>query len=246
MKPEVIARLKHSPLIEVMLRVDFKLPSVMTEEKAMEFGRKDLASFDFLQSLKNIQVIDIAPTSQPLKLPPRWAGSRFKNDNVVITIGAHAIGISILNGYECWEDLLRRANPLVEAFRVFTGATGIQKVSVRSVNRIIIEEGVRIGDYLANMPSTVEGVDTIDINEFSYRDVIHDKESDAWVVTNKVLQRVKSFEKAVVLDIEVFKLARKSVLLDSGEALTCLRGLKDAAFKGSLNKEYFDRCSYAD
>lgn len=246
MKPLLISRLKRSPLIEVMLRVDFKLPSVMTEAKAKEFCNNSLKDFQFLQALKNVEVVDLSPSSQPLKLPPRWACSRFKKDNVVITIAPHWIGISILRGYECWEAMLNHATPIIDAFKCYIGSNLIQKVSVRSINKILLEEGHHINEYLSDMPESLSEVELSDINEFAYRDVIHDKESDAWIITNKVLQRGKNNGKAVMLDIEVFTLSPKSCSVEISSALNHIRGLKDAAFKSALSKSYFKSCNDAD
>lgn len=173
-----------------------------------------------------------------------------ENGTRLVGVGEDTLSVHMLRPYqspECgeqggWEEFRWRTAAALQAYRSVAAPIGIQRVSVRYVNKIIVPKDAEISDYLLcalpqvdRLPDSVLGVASR--VEYRYEDGAH-------LILSQGTAHDPSGQLAVLLDLDVVWESKSHLELDRAEEMVqSLRDREREAFEAVITesaREIFD------
>ncbi|MEC4805929.1 MAG: TIGR04255 family protein [Jaaginema sp. PMC 1079.18] len=154
---ETFPSLRRSPLIEAVIHWQaYANPKLEPKTLQAELSRR-LPDFPNIQTQYEYGVQIETPMPPDGSVVPssvaqqtQWVGFRLENEakNRVIQFTQTGIVVSSIGKYETWETFHQEALNLWSLFREIAKPTVIQRLGVRYINKILLEEGETASTYL--------------------------------------------------------------------------------------------------
>jgi uncharacterized protein (TIGR04255 family) len=229
--------LKRSPLIEAVIHWQAHANKKLEPETLETELTQRLPDYPFIQTQQGFQVqaSEKADGTQEVIHQTQWNGFRLQNDskNRVAQFTPTGVAISRLETYESWETFHQEALRLWSIFQELAEPTTINRLGVRYINKISLEEGESASTYLKTVPHNDFNL-SLTRESFFYQDtynVPNHPYGVNWVCTGQ-LQVSHRF---LIVDIDVFI----SEVIDLEELklinhLNKIRWLKNKIFFNSI------------
>lgn len=232
--------LKRSPLIEAVIywqsHAKKKLePEVLRTELIHRLSKypQIQIQYDF-----RVQALENSDGSSEVSKRKEWNGFRLENSSKdhVVQFTPTGVVFSNLENYESWESFHQEALQLWEIFYDIAKPTTINRLGVRYLNKIQLEQGEKVSDYLKKLPDN--GYNALNLpltkKSFFYQEnyeVPDYSYSVNWVCT----EQSQGANRFLIVDIDVYK----SELIDLEKSklishLNQIRWLKNKIFFNSI------------
>ena len=168
----------------------------------------------------------------------------------LVGVGEDTLSVHMLRPYQSsergerggWEEFRCRTTAALQAYRTVAAPMGVQRVSVRYVNKIVMPKDAEIGDYLlcalpqvGRLPDSVLGLASR--VEYRYEDGAH-------LILSQGTAHDPSGQPAVLLDLDVIWESKSQLDLDRAmEMVQSLRDREREAFEAVITenaREVFD------
>ena len=223
--------LKNPPIIEVLLQINYE-PSL---DITSEFSTKLVSTFAAFKS-EPISQIQIAPNAQPVISA---YGNKFSDASTgeVIQITKEFLAYSTTAKYDNWESFSKRGLDNVSMFLGQLAPANINRVALRYVNRIEIEDELRnVGRYLKVYPTFGEVLSNkIENSILQFSSFFSEYDARANIILR--IDKTTDEKFVVFLDIDAFimgqfKPTREDINIESEK----LRAIKNVIFKDCLTE----------
>lgn len=236
-------KLSQSPLVETWLSLDFK-------------GEKRLSCNDYT-SLVDKEFVEakvvrlLAERTSSIRQEGTLRTETITEDSAAgvvvdtkealsmqIVLKNNRIECKILGKYPEWSVFISQAKNVVERCLKYFGSVEIQKISIRSVNKIFFPSGVsKFSDVLRMLPLDADGLQGV-CADMLYRDTQYYLAYDAFATIARAYQRAPEAAKRqtpIYLDIDVFKMMRVDKRIElTDDILESLHQLKNSLFIGAI------------
>lgn len=233
---EKFPHLEHAPIVEAVIhwqaRADEKAwdPARLRGELATRFPEypdsKPQQQFHVEARLENGDV-----STQVLR--DRLRGLRLTSlDGLqVVQFTRDGVVFSRLRPYEDWDRFSAEAFRFWNAFQELTGCSEVQRLGVRYINRVDLQQGEAVGAYLRRPPQCLEPLG-LNAEEFLYQSTYTLPNAPFKVTVNQALQLAAQAAAGPALIVDVDVITTRPVQTDSEiePNLTRMRWLKDKVF----------------
>jgi uncharacterized protein (TIGR04255 family) len=245
---EEFPRLKTAPSIEAVIHWQAHAGKNLQPEVLKTELTQRLPDYPIFQTQQDIQIsASEAPDgSSEFFQQSQWSGFRFQDEQNrhVAQFTLNGVAFSRLEPYEEWVSFQTEALRFWRIFLELAEPTVIQRLGVRYINRIPLNNGEQPSDYLNTSPSPPPGLELI-AESFFHQDtypVPGSPYSINWVRTIQTLGAAPDNGRALIVDIDVF--THELLQVDHAtltQRLQDMRWLKNKIFFSSITQYALER-----
>lgn len=243
--------LKHPPLLETSLSVDFK--SMPLVEVAVRDAVAEVAHDFKMYSpvLENNLQIDLASPHPGIKQNKIWHGGNFKKDDHHVLIvragdkGGVTIAYSMVNTYTKWEDFSLCARHVIQSVQNALRLADICRIGVRCIDRLGKPfDGCALRDVVKLIPDQVPDVGDEELRDFFYRDTKFYLRYKLFATLIRTTRRNQgTSDMSYIIDTDVFDFPKGQVDDSYWDSLLPrMRELKDMLFFGAIGEKSLEAC----
>jgi len=184
-----------------------------------------------------------AAAEQQLKIESVASKIRFtaEGGHFGVTIGEKVVYVHVIGDYCGWEEFRRRISNAVDAFIAATGATSVERIGVRYINRIVLDVGTfPLSKYFTSPPSAPVG-EFVGIKTFFQRLEVEFADSPSTLIcTFGTAEESDPTKVAIVLDLDVVRTWTNEeplTIAELSQAVEYLRALERDAFESLITDD---------
>jgi uncharacterized protein (TIGR04255 family) len=244
---ETFPTLKAAPSIEAVIHWQAPAGKTLEQDSLREILTQRLPEYPIIQTQQDIQMeMGVLSGSPEFSQRIQWNGFRLQDEqnHHVVQFMPSGVVFSRLEPYEKWEIFTAKALRIWQLFVELADPTIIERLGVRHINRIQLENGEQPLTYIKMEPYSLSGLD-IAPETFFYKDtykVPGYPYSVHWVRTIQPQQSAPSDHQALILDIDVFTTQLLELDQDTlTRRLQEMRWLKNKIFFSSITDTASER-----
>jgi uncharacterized protein (TIGR04255 family) len=207
---EEFPSLEHAPSIEAVIHWQAHADQPLDQTTLKNELAKRLPDYPICQPQHNI-AIEASGTldgSSEVIHRTQWNGFRLQDisNRHVAQFTPVGLVFSRLEPYEKWETFQTEAMRFWDIFLELAAPTAIQRLGVRYINRIALENGEKPSTYLNTVPPSLPGIE-LPTESFFYQDTYRVPDHPYyinWVRTIQPQQPYSTDGQALIVDIDVF------------------------------------------
>ena len=245
---EEFPTLKAAPSIEAVIHWQAHAGKKLEPEALQAELTQRLPDYPILQAQQDVQfgATGAPDGSSEFFQQIQWSGFRLQDEgnHHVVQFMPSGVVFSRLEPYEEWKIFTAEALRIWQVFVELAEPTIIERLGVRHINRILLENGEQPSTYLKMEPYALPGLN-ISPENFFYKDTyqvpgyhygIH------WARTIQPQQSEPSNQQALIVDIDVFTTQLLQLDQDTlTQRLQEMRWLKNKLFFSSITDTALER-----
>lgn len=160
-----------------------------------------------------------------------------RDEKRIIAIGPNSISVSTLKPYDGWANFKPRIADVITAIFEIVGNTTIVRIGLRYINRIVVTQGGRVGDYLVGVPPHYPSLRG-ELTSFLYRSEYLCEDKSKVIINQGSLHPSTPGASEFLLDIDVLR--ENAEFRDVGELMQeadRLHALEGGVFEGLITEQ---------
>ena len=206
---EEFPSLKSAPSIEAVIHWQADASTTFEPTVLQEELIQRLPDYPICQPQQGIEIsAETTEGNSEFRQRTKWNGFRLQDEHKhhVAQFTQHGVVFSRLQPYERWENFKTEAIRFWELFLELAAPTVIQRLGVRYINRVPLEDNDQPSTYLKVAPYPLPELD-FSPELFFYKDVYKVPDhpySIQWTRTIQPQRAVNGDKRALIIDIDVF------------------------------------------
>jgi uncharacterized protein (TIGR04255 family) len=231
--------LKHPPLREVVLQVDFKSDPTTFLSLFESFYSRNMDRFPQRTRLERVQASITPQKENPQSnISSQHVGYRLESleGNLVVLVSMDAIGVSFLNkSYTSWNDFYPCCKLIIEDILNSVEFSSLSRVSLRYINELTFGKEDVFEDLILLINHPYEGIGLINAHA---KLNLQSEQNECQATVQQIFQG-KDDELLFVFDIDVFTEIKSLENMD--QKCSILREFKNELFFNSVGKKLLEK-----
>lgn len=243
---EPFEHLPRAPIVEAVIDIRARATFAWNESYVRSFVESKIPDYRYLDSQQEFQAeINVAPGGRPDQMLRDLGlkGVRFRSSDqkYIAQFNRDGFVLSRLEPYTKWVELSNEANRLRLVFQGLANPTGVLRLGLRFINRIMLPVGeLRFEEYIVQAPKLPYNLE-LPFHGFMHQDILA---APGYPYAIKLIRTIlpstvhQRGGLSIILDIDVFTVP-DSVLSEDKlhDQLEEMRWLKNKVFFGSVTEK---------